>query len=292
MEKRVFSLALVLLFTIFACAGQQRATHDRINSDAMDWLQKSHESASSGKFDETIEFSTKALDADPDLVNAYINRSWAYSEKGEYQMAIEDSNKALQLSPENALALNNRGLAFHRQYQIEKASEDYKKACDLGFEIGCANYKSVADLAPVPPVQAVAKKKDPVDRKVQETEKMKKDKPPVKTYTAKSERKYSSKKKVVVSQSKKKSMAGIPGKYPESSTRLLTDADVVGMGDDKLKIMRNEIYARHSYIFKTEEMQKHFSRQPWYTPLHSDVSSELSDTEKANVKYIKGYEKK
>lgn len=49
------------------------------------------------------------------------------------------------------------------------------------------------------------------------------------------------------------------GSFPEGSERILTDVDVRYLGLRDLKIMRNEIFARHGYIFKTADMINHFS---------------------------------
>ena len=78
------------------------------------------------------------------------------------------------------------------------------------------------------------------------------------------------------------------GVWPFTSTRKLTYSDVAGLTAWELKIMRNEIYARHGYIFKTAEMKDYFRRQPWYSPVSSSVR--LSKTEEYNVAFIKRYE--
>ena len=61
------------------------------------------------------------------------------------------------------------------------------------------------------------------------------------------------------------------GLYGFASERLLTESDVAGMTSYELKIMRNEIFARHGYIFKTKPMRDYFSAQPWYKGLYDDV---------------------
>ena len=89
-------------------------------------------------------------------------------------------------------------------------------------------------------------------------------------------------------------VSGVPGIYPEGSTRELTHYDLSGKSKWQLKIMRNEIYARHNYIFTTQEMKEYFSRQSWYHGYYSDGSAvyrSFSDIEKANVDMIKRYEK-
>ncbi len=82
----------------------------------------------------------------------------------------------------------------------------------------------------------------------------------------------------------------IPGKYPEGSKRLLTESDVAGKSTWELKVMKNEIYARHGYIFKNAELKNYFESQPWYKPLYADVTDLLSNIEIENAAFIKGYE--
>jgi len=78
----------------------------------------------------------------------------------------------------------------------------------------------------------------------------------------------------------------IPGKYPEASGRTLTIADLQNLTEAELNIMRNEIFARHSYRFRTQAMQRHFAAQPWYTPQYDNVDAMLSRLEVANVNTI------
>jgi serine/threonine protein kinase len=84
----------------------------------------------------------------------------------------------------------------------------------------------------------------------------------------------------------------IPGVYPEGSTRSLTESDVRSLSRYELSIMRNEIFARHGYIFKSNpEMIKYFNNQSWYTPQYYDVTNMLSEIEKFNVNFIKNHER-
>jgi len=84
--------------------------------------------------------------------------------------------------------------------------------------------------------------------------------------------------------------SNFPGIFPQASQRLLTSSDLNGMSKHDLKIMRNEIFARYGYIFKTSEMKSYFSSQAWYHGRYEDVSSMLSDIEHKNVALIKSYE--
>lgn len=79
-------------------------------------------------------------------------------------------------------------------------------------------------------------------------------------------------------------------KYKLASKRILTSSDFVNLNKYELKIMRNEIYARYGYIFKTEDMKAYFESQPWYTPKYNDVTFFLTEIEKRNIELIKQYE--
>ena len=121
------------------------------NPEALKWVQKSYESVVSGNVSEAIISASVAITLDPAAINAYINRSWAYSKKGLFDKAIQDCNKALELDPKNALAYNNRGLAFQGGGDLDKAKSDYQQACQLGFEVGCKNYNEVAGILATKP---------------------------------------------------------------------------------------------------------------------------------------------
>jgi YARHG domain/Bacterial SH3 domain len=84
--------------------------------------------------------------------------------------------------------------------------------------------------------------------------------------------------------------AQVPGRYPEVSTRYLNDSDLEKKSTKELKIMRNEIFARHGYLFEPGEMKDYFTKQSWYQPQSADVGSLLSPIEQANIQRIKEYE--
>ena len=85
--------------------------------------------------------------------------------------------------------------------------------------------------------------------------------------------------------------ATVPGDYPDASIRILTASELRGYTKEELKLMRNEIFARHGFIFKTDKMQKHFAAKQWYEPKYNDVNSMLTDIEQQNIKMIQQLEK-
>jgi len=89
----------------------------------------------------------------------------------------------------------------------------------------------------------------------------------------------------------RRTVPAIPGRYPFASQRYLSASDLRTLSNAELKIMRNEIFARHGYIFKTDAMKRYFSRQSWYRPDSHNVIDRLSPVELANVETIKAVEK-
>ena len=79
-------------------------------------------------------------------------------------------------------------------------------------------------------------------------------------------------------------------KFPQASERILSASDLSTLSKYDLKIMRNEIFARHGYIFTTNDMKNYFQSQSWYTPRYSNVNSMLTSIEKENIALIKKYE--
>ncbi len=83
-----------------------------------------------------------------------------------------------------------------------------------------------------------------------------------------------------------------PGRYPEASTRLLSDADLAGKDAETLSNMRNEVFARHGHRFKTPRLDNLFSKQDWYTPKLDDAGPLLTELERKNVALIRQTEKR
>lgn len=78
--------------------------------------------------------------------------------------------------------------------------------------------------------------------------------------------------------------------YEYLREREMTYADVEGKSAEELRLMRNYIFARRSYIFESEDLKEYFEQFSWYVPLYYDVTPRLSDIEKYNVNFIKEYE--
>lgn len=81
------------------------------------------------------------------------------------------------------------------------------------------------------------------------------------------------------------------GDYWCVSTDSLKDNDLELIPPSELRLMRNVIFARYGYIFKSEDLRKHFANQKWYKPLFQNVDKYITSREKYNIKFIQKHEK-
>jgi hypothetical protein len=86
------------------------------------------------------------------------------------------------------------------------------------------------------------------------------------------------------------SQPGDGWKYQFASERYLSQSDVSNLSKSELRLMRNGIFARHGYRFKSSDLRNYFSQQPWYQPNPNFHNGMLSEIENHNVKMIKGFE--
>jgi hypothetical protein len=71
------------------------------------------------------------------------------------------------------------------------------------------------------------------------------------------------------------------------ATEEISEDMLDGLFIEDLRVLRNEIYARHGRIFKDKELQKYFSEQPWYKPNPDFKDEMLTEQEFANLSIIR-----
>lgn len=59
---------------------------------------------------------------------------------------------------------------------------------------------------------------------------------------------------------------------------------------DQLRLMRNEILARHGWKFQAKDLQEYFGSQPWYKPGNDNKAIKLNVIEQLNIQLIKSEE--
>jgi hypothetical protein len=80
--------------------------------------------------------------------------------------------------------------------------------------------------------------------------------------------------------------------FSNSGSVKLTDDQVSSLSKENLALARNEIFARHGFVFQTEPFKTYFNNKTWYKSNAGFKGSdeELSSVEKSNVDLILKYE--
>ena len=90
-----------------------------------------------------------------------------------------------------------------------------------------------------------------------------------------------------------------------SASRALTDEDISELkkgkydnlpaGKDIIQMVINEMYARHGYEFKNEDVQAYFDSKKWYKDVSEhndnmdDIYKNMSDIERKNIDFLSEY---
>lgn len=78
--------------------------------------------------------------------------------------------------------------------------------------------------------------------------------------------------------------------FPYSSAQLIPREVLQTLPLRTLSLARNEIYARHGYIFRSPALRRHFARRTWYRP-RSNAQPQLEGVERANCALIEKIER-
>ena len=89
---------------------------------------------------ERLKNFEKAIEIEPDNLDAIINLANAKDEMGDYDSAIKGYNLALEKDVNNALVYNNRGFSYFHKGEYENALNDYNKAIMLSPKLKIAQY--------------------------------------------------------------------------------------------------------------------------------------------------------
>ena len=74
---------------------------------------------------------------------------------------------------------------------------------------------------------------------------------------------------------------------------MIRPGELASLSLGELELMRNEIYARHGWIFRRPDLRNYFESQPWYRPRSNNayysnqqVEAELRPIERRNIQII------
>ena len=93
-------------------------------------------------------------------------------------------------------------------------------------------------------------------------------------------------------QKRQRKVALLPGDMQFFENKSISEQMLHGLSLHELRLLRNEIYARHGRMFRADWLQQYFYFQPWYAPEENFKDEELSGNDKLNVETIVKYENK
>lgn len=76
----------------------------------------------------------------------------------------------------------------------------------------------------------------------------------------------------------------------DASIYHFTENDLNPLTARELTYLRNSVYAKHGYVFKSQELNNYFKQFSWYHPDSSVTEAALNSIEKTNVQFIKNYQ--
>ena len=97
---------------------------------------------------------------------------------------------------------------------------------------------------------------------------------------------------IEAAQKKSRKLALAPGDMELFENKLISEQMLHGLSLNELRLLRNEVYARHGRQFQAPWLSQYFFSQTWYQPNENFKDEELSGTDKQNVETIVAYEKK
>ncbi|HLO00189.1 MAG TPA: YARHG domain-containing protein [Pyrinomonadaceae bacterium] len=97
---------------------------------------------------------------------------------------------------------------------------------------------------------------------------------------------------ISLAQKKSRKIALAPGDMELFENKLIAESMLRGLSLYELRLLRNEIYARHGRQFQAAWLSQYFFSQPWYQPDDNFKDEQVSGTDKQNVDTIVAYENK
>jgi hypothetical protein len=97
---------------------------------------------------------------------------------------------------------------------------------------------------------------------------------------------------ITLAQKRSRKVALAPGDMELFENRLISAQMLHGLSLYELRLLRNEVYARHGRAFQAPWLAQYFFSQPWYQPDDNFKDEQVTGSEKTNVETIVAYEKK
>lgn len=116
-------------------------------AEANFYLDQSKLAMDKNRWKEVIDWSTKAIDADPSNFKAFANRAGALAETGHPKEALLDADQAISLNPDFGPGYHNRGYAYKILGNERDAALEFEIGCKLGVSESCEEFKNINSVA-------------------------------------------------------------------------------------------------------------------------------------------------
>ncbi len=133
--KQLSRQRLILLTLIFMLlfAG---STYAKNQPSAKDYFAQAESALDKGNYTDALNDLNRAIELDPKMSSAYINRGILYKNQGDYDAALDDYNKAAELNPSDAVIYINRANLYSDCFgNSDAAINDYTHAIKLDPKI-------------------------------------------------------------------------------------------------------------------------------------------------------------
>ena len=125
---RILLILLIILLPIASCSNN--------GSENQAYLEHGYESIVAGDYNQALKNFNKAIEIDPESVEAYNNRGLILGIMGDYTSALADFNRSIHLDPDNAEAYKSRGITKLYLGQKTAGCLDLTQAARMGYPGG------------------------------------------------------------------------------------------------------------------------------------------------------------
>ena len=133
--KQVSGITEAMLFPDFEKFASLRGVGEPYTErSAREYTELAREQFNIGEYDQVIGYGDRAIDQDPDYIEAYYERGRAKHYAGQYSSAISDLDKFIDQNPDYAEAYGYRGEAKLRLGDVGGAEADFLVALRLAEE--------------------------------------------------------------------------------------------------------------------------------------------------------------
>ena len=129
-------------FEGFAWVNREAAPYtEPIYSALIDFGESAIEKEEKEEYEKALEYSSRAIQKDPNRIQAYNLRGRAYTSLERYDRALEDFAEAKNIAPDDAETYFNRGYLYQQQGRYSDAINDYDTAISKNRNYGEAYYR-------------------------------------------------------------------------------------------------------------------------------------------------------